>query len=179
MLDIPVSASSVPGATEVSGVDVYNKTFVWHWTDYQDDELMHNCDGNYAQKLMRFPAAWNFKDAIARRGKSKIVVGILDEAFFVHKDLPFTRTDLNLAADRQRPTLAEVRAQNHGTHVCGIIGAIYHNRIGVDGGCPFVTMVAQSVVAGSNAKSQRYRFFGEMLSKTFALMDSNPEIKGR
>lgn len=78
--------------------------------------------------LSRFPQAWNFNDAIRRRG-SRVPVGVLDVGFLnptsARRDLDVARVGSGAGVD------------DHGHLVAGIIGAQFDNRLIADGGSPF------------------------------------------
>ncbi|HEX6099969.1 MAG TPA: S8 family serine peptidase [Thermoanaerobaculia bacterium] len=79
--------------------------------------------------LSRFPQAWNFNDAIRRRG-GRVAVGVLDVGFLnasrtARRDLDITRVGPGSGVD------------DHGHLVAGIIGAQFDNQLIADGGSPF------------------------------------------
>jgi Subtilase family len=124
-----------PPPTESSGTSRKGETLVWDWTEGPDSPAALRRDGNWGQKFVRFPAAWNFYGVIQRaRPNGRINVGILDVGFAPHEDLEFV---VNAAM----PLVAD----NHGNHVAGIIGAKSGNAIGVDGGAQFARLVVANL----------------------------------
>jgi len=88
--------------------------------------------------LPRFPAAWNFNDAIYLRGTIPVSVAVLDAGFVDHEDLSFTK----VCTDSQAA---------HGNLVAGIVAASWSNGVGIDGATPFASITAcapQPVIAG-------------------------------
>jgi subtilisin family serine protease len=99
-----------------------------------------NTAGTAPAIAMRFPAAWNFNDAIKKAG-TKIKVAVFDVGFSQHDDL-------------DAPSICEpiVFPSCHGNMVLGIIGAKFDNGTGVVGGTPFAEIVA--CAAGVAASSE-------------------------
>lgn len=91
-------------------------------------------DGTLAARLLRFPEAWNFGDAIKLRGNQVVPVGVIDTGFTDHEDLS-TATHTIICS-------THVPADDHGNHVMGIISADFDNGRGVDGGTPFAHVTA-------------------------------------
>src|SRR6266542_2562047 len=91
----------------------------WNWFD--------GSRGTLAARDMKFPEAWNFKDAIKPANAPWVVV--IDEAFSSHPDLP-------------AKSICEkvVNHSGHGNHVAGIIGAMFGNPIGIDGAAPVINL---------------------------------------
>ena len=81
--------------------------------------------------MTRFPAAWNFRDAIAKRGCRHVPVAIVDVGFVQHVELDF----------KGKPGLS-LQADPHGTKVAGVVGANFINRVGIVGASPFVDLYA-------------------------------------
>jgi subtilisin family serine protease len=127
-LNAPLGPTSVPQSTDGKGRDGSGTLVFWDWREGPGTPSDSNLDGNYGQKMARFPAAWNFNNAIRARSATpvQIRVGILDAGFHVHEDLVFdvsAVTPLGIA--------------DHGNHVAGIIAARKDNSIGVNGATPF------------------------------------------
>jgi hypothetical protein len=79
--------------------------------------------------LSGFPQAWNFNDAVRRRG-TRVSVGVLDVGFLsasrtARRDLDVSRVGPGTGVD------------DHGHLVAGIIGAQFDNQLIADGGSPF------------------------------------------
>ncbi len=105
-----------------SGIDRSGEA--WHW-----DWAKKVGDGNWGLKNARFPAAWNFSDAIRREGNTAVLTGVLDTGFGSHEDLQFTVCSSSSTGQ-----------EDHGNHVAGIIGASHRNTKGIDGATPFASL---------------------------------------
>lgn len=88
--------------------------------------------GNWGLEFIRAPTAWNLKKALEREGAASVTVGILDNSFADHVDLP----TLSVVDGFGDPG-----GTSHGTYVAGIIGAAWGNKSYIDGITPFVTLV--------------------------------------
>lgn len=97
-------------------------TLCWNWYD-------EGCRFLIGLKKPRFPAAWNFNDAIRRRGNTAVPVAVLDEGFANHEDLSFTR-------------VCTAASSFHGNLVAGILAARSDNSKGIDGTTPFARVLA-------------------------------------
>jgi subtilisin family serine protease len=95
-------------------------------------------NGTAALRVMNFPSAWNFRDAMKRYGATNIGVGVLDTGFGSHEDLRIQQ--VQGCATRVVPA-----AVDHGNHVAGIIGATFNNGIGIDGACPVAQLYGCAV----------------------------------
>jgi subtilisin family serine protease len=128
-LNIPLSPTILPSPSQTAGFDIEGKAFSWDWREGPGTPESTSSDGNWGLKAVRFPAAWNFADAIRRRGQSKVKVGIVDVGFSAHEDLDFAVSGI-----------ASGSPKDHGNHVAGIVGARWGNGIGVDGACPYADL---------------------------------------
>ena len=126
--NVLLGTAAVPPRSRCSGKDIRGNVFFYNWRDGDGR------DGNWGQKLARFPAAWNFCDAIRRRGGTSVEVGVLDVGFNDHENLGFTPS----AVTRQL-------IRNHGNHVLGIIGATWDTPAGVRGCTPFAHLNACTI----------------------------------
>jgi uncharacterized repeat protein (TIGR02543 family) len=91
------------------------------WSGDEDwDETSPN-GLNWWQEAIDAPSAWDYSDSLSR-----IKVGIVDNGFDTsHSDLAISFPDST--------SESENNAENHGTHVAGIIGATANNNIGITG----------------------------------------------
>jgi subtilisin family serine protease len=108
-------------------------------------------DPDYAKQWhlpkARFPQAWVYS-----RGKG-VVVGVIDSG--VDPNHPDLKPHLMPLVDEptamgEKDTLNGVDytgrdGHGHGTHVCGLVGAVANNGIGVSGGAPDVTILPVKV----------------------------------
>jgi hypothetical protein len=138
--NVLLGETTLPPPARASGLDNKDKSYIWgSWLDWRpttSDELKN--DGNYGQKLMNFPAAWNFNGYIRRQlappwgtgRRDPVGVAILDLGFSPHENLLYV------------PFRPQLVPRNHGNHVAGIIGATWGVPTGVNGCTPFVKMTA-------------------------------------
>ena len=93
--------------------------------DWQDSDV----DGsNWWLEAMEVPAAWDYRDQM-----SSIKIGVVDAGFDTgHPDFAISFPD-----DYERLN----RADDHGTHVAGIIGARADNDSGITGICPNAELI--------------------------------------
>ncbi|WP_291765693.1 S8 family serine peptidase [Blautia sp.] len=78
---------------------------------------------NWGMEAIHAPEAWGFYDQM-----EEVNIGVFDNMFYDHTDLTFQEILYN----QQGKDLND----SHGTHVSGIIGAIYNNKKGVCGVFP-------------------------------------------
>lgn len=112
------------------------------WKDSWDEE---NPKGkNWGLEAIYAPSAWNYSDSI-----KPIKIGIVDTGFKInHEDLNIPGSDTNLnnleGVDEINSRIASLGsnkecvmdkwgAENHGTHIAGIIGALSNNEVGITG----------------------------------------------
>lgn len=115
-----------PKPTSCRHQDKAGHFHAWDWCDSCPEP-----DGNYGQKLMRLPSAWNFLNTITARNNPKVKVGLIDAALLKHEDLSID----NLPVGYQG-------APEHGNFVAGVLSATFDNDIGIDGTSPFVELLA-------------------------------------
>lgn len=58
----------LPPPSTCSGKDIRGNIYLYDWRDGDGSPTASGRDGNWGQKLVRFPAAWNFADAIRKGG---------------------------------------------------------------------------------------------------------------
>ncbi|WP_331316437.1 S8 family serine peptidase [Methylobacterium mesophilicum] len=165
-LNVGLQTSVLPGSSATSGVGPDGREIRWDWADAPGSPSARGLDGNWWQKAIRLPAAWNLLDAIRRRGSAHVKVGVLDVGFAAHEDLSF-----QIKGDAQ-----PAAADNHGNHVVGIIGARFGNRIGVDGGAPMADIVAaapQSFEYGADT----FLVLSEVVGELVDMIDTNPDMR--
>jgi uncharacterized protein YjbI with pentapeptide repeats len=95
--------------------------------------------GNWGLEFARVPQMWNVIPALKALAVSSVLTTVIDVDFAPHPDLSMARF---LGAPW-------MRAEDHGNHVAGIIGATHHNGLGVDGVNPFASLLGQSFVIRS------------------------------
>lgn len=106
---ITMDSSTIPN-------DPWKDTFQGFWGVDWDE---NNPDGyNWWIEAVRVPSAWEYNDAL-----NPINVGIVDNGFDTNHE------DLNLTVLNSEVNNAE----NHGTHVAGVIGATINNEVGISG----------------------------------------------
>jgi subtilisin family serine protease len=152
------------------GKDYKEQAYVWDWTEGPNSPAAHQRDGNWGQKVVRFPAAWNFNDAITRaRPGAKLKVAVLDVGFSPHEDLEF-----EVVGTGHPPP------NDHGNHVTGIIAATYANRLGVDGGCPFAKAIACPIIKKPHSRTYTIRDaaqYSDVIATLSVLINSHPDLK--
>jgi subtilisin family serine protease len=164
-------ADEPPSKDQGRGKDYKEQTFVWDWTDGPNSPAAHRRDGNWGQKAIRLPAAWNFNRTIERaRPNAKVKVAVIDAGFAPHEDLKY-----EVAGGVQ------IQPGDHGNHVTGIIAATFGNRLGVDGGCPY----AQAIVSPIIHKKPLHRtysirdaeLYGAITDTLEGLITSYPDLR--
>lgn len=84
---------------------------------------------NWGMEAIRAPSAWNYNSSM-----TPVKIGLIDSQFDTkHEDLKFAQTFFNPDFDVKTVDIDGA----HGTHVAGIMGAIYNNETGVTGVYPF------------------------------------------
>jgi subtilisin family serine protease len=100
-------------------------------------------DGNWGLKAMRLPPVWTIiqRYRIAKPKLPKPKLAILDTGFFPHEDLNFNalRSPDGVSAPNVTATSSvsgDLCDLAHGNHVAGIAGAVWGNKVGIDGAIP-------------------------------------------
>ena len=100
-------------------------------------------DGNWGLKAMRLPPVWTIveRHRLANPKLAKPKLAILDTGFFPHEDLEFN--SLRSPNGMTAPNVAAASSLSgnvcdlaHGNHVAGIAGAVWGNKVGIDGVIP-------------------------------------------
>jgi subtilisin family serine protease len=100
-------------------------------------------DGNWGLKAMRLPPVWTiiqrYRAAKPKLPKPKLA--ILDTGFFPHEDLSFNALRSPDGVSAPNVTATSSVTGNlcdlaHGNHVAGIAGAVWGNKVGIDGVIP-------------------------------------------
>lgn len=127
--------------------------------------------GNYGMELSRVPQMWNLNASVEKQNGSA-VTGVFDVGFVNesnHDDLTY---DQNLSPSD---------VHYHGSHVAGIINAIYDNGVGVDGVNPYADLVVRSVnidTTGDTTVFEIRESFGEgFLTGYFDLINQRSDIE--
>jgi subtilisin family serine protease len=141
----------------------------WNWGPGPGPDAIQS-DGNYGQKMARFPAAWNFSAAIRARGNTSVPVGILDSGFSPHEDLDFS------ALSGLPP-----RVTDHGNQVAGIIGAKFNNALGINGVTPFARLIvgtpASVARVDDSAIPKDYVIFSDVIASLVEFLKNTGGIK--
>jgi subtilisin family serine protease len=170
-LNAPIGPTSVPISSAGKGRDSGTGTlFFWDWREGTGMPSAANLDGNYGQKMARFPAAWNFKNAVIGKGvaREKIHVGILDAGFQAHDDLSFDVSPVT-----------PLGISDHGNHVAGIIAARSDNKIGVSGATPFArtTVCTARNVTQTNQIPAIVAVISDVVASLTEFMLKTPDLK--
>ncbi|MDX2168421.1 MAG: S8 family serine peptidase [Deltaproteobacteria bacterium] len=107
--------------------------FRWYWRTGASD------DGNWGLKSMRMPPVWSILQRYRKLNTSAapVRVAVFDTGFANHSDLAYSKVVGNMS-----PPLIATCKYSHGTHVAGIIGASFGNKIGTDGIVPNSAVIA-------------------------------------
>jgi len=169
-LNVVLGPAVVPPPSATLGVDPLSHTAAsWDWREGPGSPRAGASDGNWGLVATRFPAAWNFLDAIRRRGAPTITVGIIDEGFAAHEDLRF-----------QVSPIGTVLPSDHGNHVAGIIGATWGNQIGIDGACPICNLVVAappSVDVSSTPFPRMMIVLSEFIATFMRFVEATPNLE--
>lgn len=147
----------------------------WNWPP----SLGKETDGNWGLEAIRVPQLWNLNDFIKRAGQ-RIFIGILDAGFEDrdndgiddHPDLKNLRTVILGDDGKLKPGAV---TNYHGQHVAGIIGATFHNSLGIDGVNPFAQMIG---ISPKIPQGHDWRAAWEVLIETLAALLRNfPNIR--
>ena len=148
---VPRPASPDPGG----GLDG-DPSYVWDAAAFVNGAPV-GAGGNFGLEASRFPQAWNWNDAIVKKGVSTVHTAVLDGGFDgAHPDLQKMQV-LNLCflgGLRCTANSSDPLVQAHGTSVAGIVGATFDNgpagpaSVGTVGANPFANV---SLVTGSEA----------------------------
>ena len=126
--------------------------------------------GNWGLEEAKFPQAWNLMETIQREGNTEIITGIIDKGFEEHRDLSNLEIITEIEpGDSDRTIKVPNKADFHGNHVAGIIGADFDNMwedenweeegkeeeergrsIGISGANPFARMQGYSLEGYGN-----------------------------
>ena len=123
---------------------------------------------NYNElKMIRAYEAWDLFNGYYEEHKSElnpVRVGLVDNSVYTcHEDLKFAGTNMNLDGEKlsqeyaiAKAAGAETKKYYHGTHVAGIMGAIFGNDIGIDGMYPLACESVDSADGTTHYKSNMY-----------------------
>jgi Subtilase family len=145
------------------------KVCKWDWSEGAGSSAAGSTDGNWGQKFLRFPAAWNFNDGILRARPSGVVnVGILDVGFAPHIDLDFVAA-----------SLVPLRAADHGNHVTGIVAARFDDQIGCDGGSRFarVTVCTAADLGGGSGIQGMQLILSDVIATLVEFIVRTPDLR--
>lgn len=159
----------VPKPSSCKGKDEDGATYFWDWSVGPNSAAANKRDGNYGQKMVRFPAAWNLSDAMKKRKTPNVEVGVLDVGFNQHANLKFTPS-------RVTPPLI----RNHGNHVMGIIGATWNMAAGLNGCTPFANLTACTGAEISSPKGGTPAIFlalSDIIATFTEFIRTTPDLK--
>ncbi len=149
----------------------------WNWPASSGKET----DGNWGLEAMRVPQLWNLNDHVKRAGHwQRIFIGILDAGFEDrdgdgiddHPDLKNLKTVMLSNDGKTKPGAV---TNYHGQHVAGIIGATFHNSLGVDGVNPFAQMIG---ISPKIPQGQDWRAsWGTLIETLAGLLRNHPDIR--
>jgi subtilisin family serine protease len=168
-VNVPLGTAIVPPASTTMGSDAKGNIESWDWRVGPATPSSNATDGNWGLKATRFPAAWNFTDAIKARGSTSVLVGVIDDGFSTHEDIHFEPSVLGLGT-----------SQDHGNHVAGIVGSLWGNQLGVDGASPFVKLSAAAVPDVTIATTPFPTImpvYSEIIVSVFRYIRNTPNVK--
>lgn len=162
--------------TSGSKVQTPDQTFVWSWAN----DVGH--DGNWGLKTIRMPAVWTILDRFrkANPDKSRTRVSFLDSGFGANKQVVFKDVWGGMP-----PAPPQVDCgKSHGTHVAGIVGAMFGKGTGIDGVVPDARLeavpitrelLADSFSDGVTDQAQQHvSFFMDAIADLAEFLDQFP-----
>jgi len=172
--DLLIGVAIVPAKSDGKALAPDNQFLIWDW----DPKAKR--DGNWGLKRMNFPSAWNFNDAIRRRGgripaPGEVEVGIIDVGFGNHDDLPHYCSPWFAHSP-----ITDMGRADHGNHVSGIVSASW-NTLGVDGCAPYSTVTVCTVADLSFKRGEKSRWMTAVLSQVLHTVENfifnHPSVK--
>jgi len=127
----------------ITAPNVLPSPFQWTWERTPSS-------ANWGLEAIRVPSLWNLNDAVLRSG-NKTLTAVFDVGFFPSEDLQYEQQ------------LAPSYTSSHGTHVSGIIAAIFNNGTGIDGVNPFTRLVSAGGFETMSAMVTDFRIFLDSL----------------
>jgi subtilisin family serine protease len=159
---------SVPQSTDGEGHYRDGTLHFWDWREGTGTPAANDRDGNWGQKFVDFPQAWNFENAILARGDNAVHVGVLDVGFNQHEDLQFVVSPVT-----------PLQVDDHGNHVAGIIAADGTNDSGVNGGTPFarLTVCSAEVLGGATEIPGIFPVLSDVIASLVQFMRGTDDVR--
>jgi subtilisin family serine protease len=169
-----IGLSVLPPSSSAHGFDNRRRVYAWDWGDQSDTNTpsSQKLDGNWGLKYANFPSAWNFRQSVIRRNGNdpQILIGIIDAGFGPHTNL---RVELS--------SISQASANDHGYHVCGIIGASWNAPLGIDGctpDCHIIGATLQTIPTSGNTRMPLIMFpITDLLAMVTKFVLEYPTVK--
>ena len=164
--------SLLPDALPAHAADP-NTLYRWDVPSYPAGPFDH---GNWGLEAIRAPQLWNF-DTLVRRaaGGTTISAGVVDAGFTEAVGTPTGAQHAGFLRANGTSVLQLVNSpiDDHGTHVAGIIGAPWDNRISVTGVDPWI----DAILGRSHVFKWRYTTWKAQLTEISKLLAANPDLR--
>lgn len=191
--DVALGVTTLPGSTNAHDPAQPANSWLWNYPPSNGNGR----DGNWGMEAVRAPQMWNLNTYGNRSVNTSVNphprTGILDAGFndmngdgtndHPDSDVPGLRTWIRSGNEFQ----LGASAHDHGQHVAGIIGAGFHNSVGVDGINPFaerhapadghfigVSLTSVSIPAGLPREERRSFMFAPIIADLRLMLDNWP-----